>query len=144
MMNILRTHILRHKHELLPNIYLKMEIQLDPEKSCKIKINALIENSFFLSFFLSVTAFYPITVGVEYYCCTWLHSVTHTHTHTHTHTQTNTRKNASGQRITDNKYNLVYNETYFIKNSRNIYNSIDTVILAPMLEIDSVPAMFTA
>jgi len=66
MMNILRADIFRHKHELLPNIYLTMEIQLDPEKSCKIKINVITENSFFLS----VTAFYLIIVGVEYYCCT--------------------------------------------------------------------------
>ena len=36
---------------------------------------------------------YPLTVGVEGYCCTWSHSMTHTHTHTHTH---NTQKDSSG------------------------------------------------
>ena len=49
MINNLRAYILRHKHKLLPNIYLKMGIQLDPEKSCKIKINAILKT---LSFFL--------------------------------------------------------------------------------------------
>jgi len=66
MMNIPRVDISRQKHELLPNIYLKMEIQFDPVKSYMIKINAIIENSFFLS----VTGFYLIIVGVEDCCCT--------------------------------------------------------------------------
>ena len=39
----------------------------------------------FLSHFLFLTSFYPIIGGLECYCCTWSHSVTHTHTHTHTH-----------------------------------------------------------
>jgi len=42
-----------------------------------------------------------------------------------------------------NVYN-VYNESHFVTNSYNIHNSIDTVVLAHILEINSVPAMFTA
>jgi len=30
--------------------------------------------------FFIVTSLYPLTVGVEGYCCTWSHSMTHTHT----------------------------------------------------------------
>jgi hypothetical protein len=49
-------------------------------------------------FFLILTSFYPLIVGVEVYCCPWsysvtlthTHSYTHTHTHTHTHTLTHT------------------------------------------------------
>jgi hypothetical protein len=40
--------------------------------------------SFFLSFFLSWSNFYPIVVGVEEYC--WVRSRAHTHTHARTHT----------------------------------------------------------
>jgi len=41
-------------------------------------------NSFFLPSFLSIfflilTSFYLTVVGVEGYCCTWSHSMTHTH-----------------------------------------------------------------
>jgi len=31
---------------------------------------------------LMLTPFYLLTVGVESYCCTWSHSMTHTHTNT--------------------------------------------------------------
>jgi hypothetical protein len=78
-MNILRVNTLHREHELLPKIYLKMEIQYDPEKSYMIKINVIMEkpvlsfflSSFFLSFFLlSLTSFYLFIEGVEDYCCT--------------------------------------------------------------------------
>ena len=36
--------------------------------------------SLVLSFFTSLTSVYPLIVGVEGYCCTWSHSMTHTHT----------------------------------------------------------------
>ena len=38
----------------------------------------------FVSFFLTMTSVYLLTAGVEGYCCTWSHSMTHTHTHART------------------------------------------------------------
>jgi hypothetical protein len=39
---------------------------------------------FLLFFFLSLSSFYLLIVGVEI-CCIWSHSTTHTHTHMHMH-----------------------------------------------------------
>jgi hypothetical protein len=56
---------------------------------------------FFISSFLILTSFYQLIVGVESYCYTWSHAVTHTHTYTHTHTHTYTHARARGRNPLD-------------------------------------------
>jgi hypothetical protein len=52
--------------------------------------------------FLSYSDFYLIIVGVEGYCCTWSHSLTHTHTHIHTLCRTPMNEERLSQRpLTD-------------------------------------------
>ena len=76
-MNSLKVAIPRYEHELSRNIYLKLEIQFDPEKSYMIKINVIIENSSLPSFLLSTLSNYSL----------WVQRIiiapdlSHTHTH---------------------------------------------------------------
>jgi len=49
-----------------------------------VRVTSFFLSFFFLSFFVITTSFYLLNLGVEDYCKTWSHSVTHTQTDTHT------------------------------------------------------------
>jgi hypothetical protein len=81
-------------------------------KKCVFHIMTMFVNFPQVSPFISLCdLFYLLTVGVEGYCCTWSHCMTHTHTHTHTLYDSSRRETGVSQRPVPPQHTTFTRET---------------------------------